>query len=550
MTSITLLFGTETGNSESASKTLAAALHHAGYHVNVTELAAKPPSELPQAQLLLIITSTYGSGDAPVNAEKMLRHLETHPNLSGVRYGVCALGDSTYPNFAQCGRNYDRLLSECGAQRVIDLCVCDVDYEEYFPAFQNNVLGWLKEHGAAFSGYVPPNPKKGFGSWLKRMFGGGQAQVQTPEALFVAPPSGPTPISARVVGRRRLNGSGSAKETWHYELELSDPAFSYETGDCLAVHPINSSAEIARFLARTGLDGTSRVMLGSSPVTWSKLLETRDLRRITPEFAALLSRGRGPLAEPGADSKLYRQERHLLEALGEHDGLSLTASEILEALLPAAPRLYSVASSPRNQPNVVHLTVETPRYQQGPYERVGLASGYLCDRVQDGDSILVHKVSGAHFRNAEADADVIWIGPGTGVAPYRGFLAERAIERGGGRSWLFFGHQHQATDFLYGEEWQAQLKAGVLTRLDCAWSRDQAQKVYVQHLLHGHGAEIWAWVQGGAIIYVCGDKQHMASDVEQAFVRLAETHGGLDRRAAEAFIHDLEKTHRYRVDVY
>lgn len=550
MTSITLLFGTETGNSESASKTLAAALHHAGYHVTVTELAAKPPSELAQARLLLIITSTYGSGDAPVNAEKMLRHLESHPDLSGVRYGVCALGDSTYPNFAQCGRNYDRLLSECGAQRVIDLCVCDVDYEEYFPTFQKNVTEWLKQHGAEFSGYVPPGPKKGFGGWLKRLFGGSETSVQASGPLRVAPPSGPTPISARVLGRRRLNGSGSQKETWHYELELSDPTFSYETGDCIAVHATNSSAEVARFLARTGLDGTAQVLLGTQVITWSKLLETRDLRRITPEFATLLARGRGPLAEPGTDSKAYRQERHLLEALTEHEGLSVTANEVLEALLPIAPRLYSVASSPRLRSNVVHLTVETPRYQKGPYARVGLASGYLSDRVQDGDDILVHKVSGAHFRNAAPDADVIWIGPGTGVAPYRGFLQERALDRGAGRTWLFFGHQHQSTDFLYGQEWQAQQQAGVLTRLDCAWSRDQAEKVYVQHLIEQHGAEIWGWIQGGAIIYVCGDKQRMASDVEQTFVRLAEEHGGLDHRAAQTFVHDLEKTQRYRVDVY
>jgi len=550
VTSITLLFGTETGNSESASKTLAAALHHAGYHVNVTELSAFSPSELPQARLLLIITSTYGSGDAPVNAEKMLRHLDTHPNLAGVRYGVCALGDSTYPNFAQCGRNYDRVLVECGAQRVIDLCVCDVDYEEYFPAFQANVLAWLEQHGAEFRGYVPPGPKKGLGGWLKRVFGGGQASAQTAEIPRVASPSGPTPISARVLGRRRLNGSGSAKETWHYELEINDPAFSYEPGDCVAVHPVNSDADIARFLARTGLQGDAPVLLGATPTTLKQLLESRDLRRITAEFAALLARGRGPLSEPLADVKSYRQDRHLLEALAEHEGLTLSVNEALEALLPVAPRLYSVATSPRHQPSVVHLTVETPRYQHGAYQRVGLASGYLCDRVRDGDFILVHKVSGAHFRNAPSDVDVIWIGPGTGVAPYRGFLAERALARGAGRSWLFFGHQHQATDFLYEHEWKAQREAGVLTRLDCAWSRDQAEKVYVQHLIEQHGAEIWAWIQGGAIVYVCGDKQHMASDVERTFVRVAQTHGGLDHRAAEAFIADLEKTHRYRVDVY
>lgn len=550
MSSITLLFGTETGNSESACKTLAAALHHAGFHVEVTELSAMPPANLAQARLLLVVTSTYGSGDAPINAEKMLTHLKAHPPLAGVRYGVCALGDSTYPNFAQCGRDYDRLLSECGAQRVIDLCVCDVDYEEYFPNFQNNVLAWLATNGSEFAGYAPPRPKKGLGGFFKHLFGGGQSASVAPPIPRVAAPSGSTPIAARVARRKRLNGSGSKKETWHYELTIEDPNFSYEAGDCIAIHPVNSSDDVTRFVDMTGLEPQSPVLFGTAQTTLAKLLETRDLQRITGEFAALMARGSGPLSSPGTDAKAYRHDRHLLEALSEHPGVRVGLDEVLEALLPIASRLYSVASSPRTAAREVHLTVETPRYEHAGYKRVGLASGYLCDRVQDGEQILVHKVSGAHFRNAPADVDAIWIGPGTGVAPYRGFLAERALDRGAGRSWLFFGHQHEATDFLYGEEWIAQRAAGALTRLDCAWSRDQAEKRYVQHLIEENAAEIWAWLQAGAIVYVCGDKQHMAADVHRTLVRVAETQGGLDHAKAEGFIADLEKLHRYRVDVY
>lgn len=550
MSNITILFGTETGNSETAAQRLASALHHAGYHATVTELSAFAPSELPEARLVLVIVSTFGSGDPPMNGEKMLRHLQSRPTLTGMRYGVCALGDSTYQNFAQCGRDYDRVLEECGAERVIELCVCDVDYEENFPHFQGNVFSWLEEHGHEFTGYVPPRTKRGVFGWLRGLLGGGGAGEK--DLLpRVAPASGPKPTPARVLARRRLNGSGSAKETWHYELEVEDPTFNYEPGDCIAVHPTNSSADIARFLDLSGLDGHAKVLFGEAETTLAKVLETRDFQRVTGDFSALLARGRGPLSNPGTDVNRYRHGRHVLEALAEHEGFApLALDAVLEALLPVAARLYSAASSPKTNPQVVHITVETPRYSHEGHHRVGLASGYLCDRVQDGDRILVHKVKGTHFRNAPPDVDAIWIGPGTGVAPYRGFLAERATERGPGRSWLFFGHQHEKSDFLYGDEWIAARDQGLLARLDCAWSRDQAEKRYVQHLIEEQGANVWAWIQSGAIVYVCGDKQHMAADVHQALVRVVERHGSLSHNEAEEFWKNLEKQNRYRVDVY
>lgn len=553
MSSITILFGTETGNSESASKELESALHHAGYRAKVTELSAYPAASLPTTSLLLIVTSTYGKGDTPANAEKMLRHLETHPELGALRYGVCALGDSTYQHFAQCGRDYDRVLAECGANRVVDLCVCDVDYEENFPTFQKNVLDWLAENGDEFRGVAETKAKKGF---FARLFGflgrPADAPVEAPVGpLVVRAPSGPKTSFAIVKSRRRLNAEGSAKETMHYELELEDADFSYLPGDCIAVHPDNSPEDVARFLERTGLDGATPVVFDGRPSTLREVLKTRDFHRLTTEFAELLARGQGPLAVSGCDVKAYRHERHVLEALAEHEGFgALEAGAVLEALLPTPARLYSIASSPRVQPKIVAVTVETPRYEHGGYQRVGLASGWLCDRVGDGARIRVHKVLGNHFRPAAPDVDMILIGPGTGVAPYRGFLQERGAQRGAGRTWLFFGHQHEQTDFLYREELEGFREAGVLTRLDCAWSRDQIEKRYVQHLLEEAGQEVWAWVQGGAVLYVCGDKQHMAADVHAALVRVAMRHGGLDTEAAHAFWKDAEENDRYRVDVY
>ncbi|HSC87741.1 MAG TPA: sulfite reductase flavoprotein subunit alpha [Polyangiaceae bacterium] len=557
MSTIPILFGTETGNAEYCAKELKAALTKSGYSAQVVDMNRYGAEQLAAAPLVLIITSTYGKGDPPVNAEKLLKHLESdQPQLSHLRYAVCALGDSTYQDFAQCGRDFDRHLERHGARRVVDLVICDVEFEEFFPKFKESVLAWVATTGDEFRGAdAPSTPKRGF---FARLFGRGKAAEPTvaSESLVMPEKAGPAasehdPVFARVLRRRRLNGEGSAKETMHYELSLDGSGIHYEPGDCIAVHPRNSHEDVSRFLAAFGLDGATTVVLDGHAHSLAQALATRDFHRITSGLAELLARGQGPLSAAGVDAKDYRHRRHLIEAVTEHRDLpSLPAQELLEMLLPAPPRLYSIASSQKLTPGEVHLTVETPRYELDGHGRVGLASGYLCDRVKDGEQIVIHKVAGPHFRVAPSGTDMILIGPGTGVAPYRAFLHERRAQNAAGRIWLFFGHQHRDRDFLYGEELEGFVRDGLLTKLDCAWSRDGAEKRYVQHVMREQAAELHAWIQAGAILYVCGDKQHMAADVHRALVEIVAQQGGLAAEQAEQFVKQLETDGRYRLDVY
>lgn len=550
MSRIPILFGTETGNAEYCANELSTALKKAGYRAQVIDMGTFQPSQLTELPFLLIVTSTYGQGDPPANAEKLLRYLENeHPFLGQLRYGVCAFGDSTYQNFAQCGRDFDRLFEDCGATRALDLHVCDIDFEDTFPAFQQSVLSWAETQGAAYQGVEEEPEKKGFFQRIKSWFGRpADASLSAPD---VAPPKAHQGQAARVLRRRRLNQAGSHKETMHYELSLEGTGITYEPGDCIAVHPENHPAEVEQLLQLLGLPGDAPVTVNSAPSTLREALLTRDLQRVSSKWADLLAQRPGPLSQPGTVSSEYRARRYLIEAISEHTGpFSLDAQTVIDWLLPLPPRLYSVASSPRLNAQEVHLTVETPRYAVDKFQRVGLASAWLCDRVQDGDSILVHHVPGPHFHLPEAHQDIILVGPGTGIAPFRAFLQEREATQASGRTWLFFGHQHREQDFLYEEELKGFLQRGVLARLDCAWSRDQAEKQYVQHLMKESASALWQWLNAGAVLYVCGDKQHMASDVRQTLVAIAEAQGQLDPATAEAWVAHLEQTNRYRLDVY
>ena len=242
--------------------------------------------------------------------------------------------------------------------------------------------------------------------------------------------------------------------------------------------------------------------------------------------------------------------QHVVEAVALHPGATPTAQQLVDALRSLQPRLFSVASSPLVSPDEVHLTVETLRYTHQGHARLGVASTWLCDRLDEGGSVSVHLVPGHHFRLPEPTTDIVMVGPGTGIAPFRAFLAHREAQAATGRSWLFFGHQHEATDALYGDELAVWLERGTLTRLDCAWSRDQDDKVYVQHRIRAQGAELWQWLEGGAILYVCGDRLRMAGDVRAVFVEIAQSHGRLSADDAEATVARMESDGRYRIDVY
>lgn len=543
---IRVLFGTETGNAEDCAHELGEALQGDGHAVEVTDMADFEPSQLAAEMLAIIITSTYGNGDPPYNAEALMDWLhQPESSIAGVSFAVCGLGDLTYPRFAQAGKDFDRLMEERGGRRIVPRTDCDVEFEEPVAQFTAAVQEWLRSNGDTL--------------------GQAAAPPATPAAAPAVPVAAPAataalgtraaPVQATLVRRRRLNREGSAKETMHYEFTWSDATVAFEPGDSFALVPQNNPDEVRAVLEAAALDGAAVVRLGEvSQSLQDALMSDRDLHVVTADLLAALA-----VSGPGADAiaagseavTAYLSERHLIDVLLDNPGTSIGAQGLVNGLRRLKPRLYSVASSPVVSPNEVHFTVETLRYTQHGRDREGVATTWLADRVADGDTVPMYCVKAGYFRlPEESDAPIIMVGPGTGIAPFRAFLQQRKALGDTGKAWLFFGHQHQKTDFLYEEELRAMQADGTLTELSLAWSRDQPEKVYVQDLIRARGAEVWAWLQDDAYVYVCGDKSAMAPQVRETFIELAVTHGGLARTAAEALVTNWEASGQYSVDAY
>lgn len=375
------------------------------------------------------------------------------------------------------------------------------------------------------------------------------------------------PFPARLTENRLLNQAGSAKDTRHFVVSIAGSGLTYKAGDSLGVYPTNHSGivdEIIRRLHATGDELVSPVMLKlTEPITLREALSTRltitgPTRKIIETLAAKATDATekatlAALLVPEAKEKLteFQHVREYVDLLAEFPSAKLTPQEFVDHLRKLMPRLYSIASSGRVHPEEVHLTVAAVRYQSNGRERFGVCSTFLADRVELHTTPVPVFVSHSHFGvPADGARDVIMVGPGTGVAPFRAFMQERVATGATGRNWLFFGDQKRACDFLYEEEWLAWQHEGKLTRLDVAFSRDQTEKIYVQDRMRAAGAELWAWIRGGAHFYVCGDAKRMAKDVDAALHEIIALHGGMDAVAAAAFVKQLKKEERYLRDVY
>lgn len=376
------------------------------------------------------------------------------------------------------------------------------------------------------------------------------------------------PFSAKITENRLLNSLGSSKETRHFIVDIAGSGLSYTVGDSLGVFATNRAEEVAELLTQLGATGDEMVspaMLKlESPITlWEALTRRLALAGPTPKLLKALvekvsdDREKAKLAElldpeNKENLKPWLDQRHFIDVLQEFSSAVLSPQELVDLQRKLMPRLYSIASSPRVSPQGVHLTVAIVRYETLGKERVGVCSSFMADRVDVGDTPVPVFVSSSHFGLPEdhADRDIIMVGPGTGIAPFRAFVQERAGQGGSGRNWVFFGDQHEATDFLYADEWKDYLAQGDVTKLDLAWSRDQAEKVYVQDKMREGGAQLWKWLEGGAIFYVCGDAKRMAKDVDRALHDIAAEHGNLSEEEAVAFVKQLKKDKRYQRDVY
>ena len=526
--SVTLLWASQTGNSEALAERLRAALEAACVKVHACCMADYPVGELGKAGKIILITSTYGDGEPPDNGRGFWDFLseDTAPRLQHLSYAVCGLGDSSYDQFCQHGKNLDARLAELGARRLAGRLDCDADLEP-------EIGPWLK-------------------LITRRLNGAPAAQPEVPVEAY----GKNRPFAARLLASRRLNGAGTDKDTRCVVLSLAESGISYEAGDALGVWPTNCPGLVDEVLARAGLTDDAMVAVdkaGHLPLRQA-LLENFELTRPSRDTLEFIAERNGSAElksllsnERRNDLKQWLWGRQLPDVL-EAFPVKVAAQEFAGSLKHIQPRLYSIASSPSAHGDEVHLTVSALCY--GTRQRKGACSTFLADRAASGTAPVFVQPS-SHFRlPADPAAPVIMIGPGTGIAPFRAFLHERRAKGATGRNWLFFGERHRTTDFYYQDELTQMRKDGLLTELSLAFSRDQAEKIYVQHRMLEQGAALWSWLQDGAALYVCGDAACMAKDVEAALLTIVERHGGLTRETAQDYMKSLTREKRYLRDVY
>lgn len=537
--SLTLLWGSQTGNAEALARKTAKAAKAQGCQVEVLDMAEYPLERLAEERCLLLITSTYGEGEPPDNAEAFYRFIlsDKAPQLEGLRYSVLGLGDSNYPDFNQCAKVFDQRLQTLGASRMVAGVWCDVDFDEPYEQWLQATLD------AACSG---------------------ETKDQAPAKVEVASDEAPAstapaynrkrPFAAKLIRSVNLNGEGSAKETRHVEICLQDSGLNYEAGDALGVLPCNCPHQVDELLGLLGFSGEEEVPGRDDAMVSLReaLLSHYDLQALSPELVqGYAELARLPkLASLNGEIAAYIKERHLIDLLLEWPGKLDEATAFVGLLKQLAPRLYSISSSPKAYAEAVHLTVGVVRYSLHGRARQGVCSNYLS-RLQAGEPVRVYTQPNKHFRPpADLQTPMIMVGPGTGIAPFRAFLQERQATGASGKNWLFFGDQRSATDFLYADELKQWQSDGTLHRLDTAFSRDGQAKVYVQYRMREQAAELFDWLESGAHFYVCGDASRMARDVDQALQDIVREAKSCSEDQAAEYVSQLKREKRYCRDVY
>lgn len=538
---VTVLYGSQTGNSEGLAKKTAQHLEEKGFQVTLSSMSDFKPNNLKKINNLLVIVSTHGEGDPPDNALSFHEYVHGRraPKLDHLSFSVLSLGDSSYEFFCQTGKEFDERFLELGGTRLFDRVDCDLDYDEPFSEWLQGVASSLSEGEAAS---------------LPQETAGANNQA-------VSEYSRTNPFYAEVLENINLNGRGSNKETRHLELSLEGSGLVYEPGDSLGIYPTNDPALVDELIQTCGWNAEESVTVHKNGDTLplkealTSHFEITVLTKPLLQKIAELTKSESlhTLLEEGNEEKLkeYIAGRDLVDAARDFGPFEGTAADFTSILRKIPARLYSIASSLKANDEEVHLTIGAVRYDAHGRERQGVCSILCAERLQPGDTLPVYIQHNQNFKlPQDPDAPIIMVGPGTGIAPFRSFMQEREELGANGKSWLFFGDQHFVTDFLYQTEWQKWLKDGVLTKMDVAFSRDTEEKVYVQHQMKKQSKELFEWLEQGAYVYICGDEKHMAHDVHNTLLSIIQEEGAMSKEKAESYLANLQQQKRYQRDVY
>lgn len=534
---VTILYASQTGNAQKLAEKFGDQLQQIGLEVSVSSMSDYKTNALKKAQYLLIVASTHGEGEPPDNAIAFhnFLHGKRAPKLDHVQYAVLALGDSSYEYFCQTGKDFDIQLEKLGAKRLVDRVDCDVDYAEQAEKW----FGEVKEKlHSEFTQFTPSEQEAA-------------ATVLQEETEY----SRKNPFVAEIIEKINLNGQGSNKETIHLELSLENSGIAFEPGDCLAIIPINNQTLVNSLISALGFEASTKVDVDGTSVTLEEaLLKTFEITLLTKPLMNKIAeytenKDFHALIENQETLKQFMNGRDLLDVVEQFGPFNWDAQGFINCLRKIPARQYSISSSLLAYPEEAHVTIGVVRYEVDGRERLGVCSTYVADQLEVGDQVQVYVQKNPNFKLVDDDTPIIMIGPGTGVAPFRAFVQEREERGASGENWLFFGDQHFVTDFLYQREWLNWLKSGVLTKLDVAFSRDQEEKVYVQHKMLKHAKELYAWLEKGAAVYVCGDK-NMAKDVQETLLRIIQQEGNKSEEDAMEYLEELRKQKRYQRDVY
>ncbi|HCM3802356.1 NADPH-dependent assimilatory sulfite reductase flavoprotein subunit [Klebsiella variicola] len=537
--SITLISASQTGNARRVAEALRDDLLAAKLNVKLVNAGDYKFKQIAAEKLLVVVTSTQGEGEPPEEAVALHKFLfsKKAPKLDGTAFAVFGLGDTSYEFFCQSGKDFDSKLAELGAERLLDRVDADVEYQTAAAEWRARVVEVLKARAPVAA----------------------PAQLATSGAvndIHTSPYTKEAPLSATLSVNQKITGRDSEKDVRHIEIDLGDSGLRYQPGDALGVWYQNNPQLVKELVELLWLKGDEPVTVDGKTLPLAEALEwhfelTVNTATIVENYATLTrSESLLPLVGDKAQLQQYAAATPIVDMV-RFSPAQLDAEALIGLLRPLTPRLYSIASSQAEVESEVHVTVGVVRYEIEGRARAGGASSFLADRVEEDGEVRVFIEHNDNFRlPANPETPVIMIGPGTGIAPFRAFMQQRAADGAQGKNWLFFGNPHFTEDFLYQVEWQSYVKEGLLTRIDLAWSRDQQQKVYVQDKLREQGAELWRWINDGAHIYVCGDANRMAKDVEHTLLEVIAEYGAMDAEAADEFLSELRVERRYQRDVY